>query len=75
MTGTPNDDRTVMIADMRKTMTVLQISKELGISRTIIYYHLRKDAWMRAREILDREEAQRDEIYREKVVDSETLPE
>lgn len=66
MTGTPNDYRTVMIADMRKTMSVLQISRELGISRTIIYYHLRKHAWMLAKEIL---------AEREKVVDSETLPE
>ena len=70
MTGTPNDDRTVMIADMRKTMSVIEIARDLGVSRTIIYYHLRKDAWMRAKEILGREEAQRDEIYREKVVDS-----
>lgn len=61
MTGTPNDDRTVMIADMRKTMSVLQISRELGISRTIIYYHLRKWAWMQAKEIL---------AERDKVVDS-----
>lgn len=75
MTGTPNDDRTVMIADMRKTMSVIEIARDLGVSRTIIYYHLRKHAWMRAKEIIDREEAQRDEVYREKVVDSSRLPE